>query len=199
MTLFTALGLLNTKESGMAPISAICQAYIEWLYTQKGIRSKRFNSCWIGEIPELNIRRAPGQTCISALETIMQGREPMNNSKGCGGIMRIAPIPLYGISQNRIKDVAVLDELSADAAKLTHKHPLGYIPAYIMSHIIYCLAIDMHPTRDSFGEYVNEAMTQAEEKYAHEKESIEIVKSLLDKALVLANNNISGSVAKVCV
>ena len=31
MTLFTALGLLNAKEKGMAPVPAICHAYIEWL------------------------------------------------------------------------------------------------------------------------------------------------------------------------
>lgn len=48
MTLFTALGLLNAKGSGMAPVPAISQAYIEWLYTQKDMRSNRFRDCWIG-------------------------------------------------------------------------------------------------------------------------------------------------------
>jgi ADP-ribosylglycohydrolase len=71
MTLFTALGLLNAKEKGMAPVPAICHAYVEWFYTQKGYRSKRFNDCWIGDLPEMNVRRAPGRTCISALEKII--------------------------------------------------------------------------------------------------------------------------------
>ena len=101
MTLFTALGLLNAKETGMALVSAIFNAYIEWLYTQKGMRSIRYNSCWIGDLPELNVRCAPGHTCITSLERIMQGHDPMNCSKGCGGIMRIAPIPLYGFSKDR--------------------------------------------------------------------------------------------------
>lgn len=66
-TLFTALGILNAKEKGMAPTPSICRAYIEWLYTQKRFYSKQFKNCWISDLPELNVRRAPGLTCISAL------------------------------------------------------------------------------------------------------------------------------------
>lgn len=187
MTLFTALGILNAKEKGMAPVPAICNAYIEWLYTQKGMRSKRYNDCWIGDLPELNVRRAPGHTCVSALENIMINREPMNDSKGCGGIMRIAPIPLYGISQNRIKDIAALNQLAADAAEITHKHVLGYIPAYVMSHIIYRLATDESPTKVGFSKYVTEAMLQATQKYACLKYYTDILQTLMCKALTLAS------------
>lgn len=190
MTLFTALGLLNAKEKGMAPVPAICHAYIEWLYTQKGMRSKRYNDCWIGDLPELNVCRAPGYTCITALEKIIEGCEPMNDSKGCGGIMRIAPIPLYGLSQNRIQDVAVLDELATDAAKLTHEHELGYIPAYVMSHIIYRLANDESPTNESFRSYVVEAMQQVSQKFEYIEYSIGILQALLEKAFDLAYANI---------
>lgn len=189
MTLFTALGLLNAKEKGMAPVPAICHAYVEWFYTQKGFRSKRFNDCWIGDLPEMNVRRAPGRTCISALEKIIQGGEPMNDSKGCGGIMRIAPIPLYGLSQNRIQNVAVLDELAADAAKLTHEHPLGYIPAYVMSHIIYRLATDESPTNEAFHEYVHEAMRMADDKYGFKSQSMQLLHTLVDLALELSSKD----------
>ena len=189
MTLFTALGLLNAKEKGMAPVPAICHAYVEWFYTQKGFRSKRFNDCWIGDLPEMNVRRAPGRTCISALEKIIKGGEPMNDSKGCGGIMRIAPIPLYGLSQNRIQNVAVLDELAADAANLTHEHPLGYIPAYVMSHIIYRLATDESPTNEAFHEYVHEAMRMADDKYGFKSQSMQTLHTLVDLALELSSKD----------
>lgn len=189
MTLFTALGLLNAKEKGMAPVPAICHAYVEWFYTQKGFRSKRFNDCWIGDLPEMNVRRAPGRTCISALEKIIQGGEPMNDSKGCGGIMRVAPIPLYGLSQNRIQNVAVLDELAADAANLTHEHPLGYIPAYVMSHIIYRLATDESPTNEAFHEYVHEAMRMADDKYGFKSQSMQTLHTLVDLALELSSKD----------
>lgn len=186
MTLFTALGVLNAKQSGMASVPSICHAYIEWLYTQKGFRSKQFKNCWIGDLPELNVRRAPGNTCITALERIIQGRDPMNNSKGCGGVMRIAPIPLYGLSQGRISNVEALDELAADAAELTHEHPLGYIPAYVMSHIIYRLGTDESPTREALHKYVLEAMQMADKKYASQNQSMKILHTLMDKALALA-------------
>lgn len=190
MTLFTALGILNAKEKGMAPVPAICNAYIEWLYTQKSMRSKRYNDCWIGDLPELNVRRAPGHTCVSALESIIKNREPMNDSKGCGGIMRIAPIPLYGISKNRIKDIAALDQLAADVAEITHKHVLGYIPAYVMSHIICCLATDESPTKERFSKYVTEAMQKAAQKYACLKYYTDILQTLMYKALTLACEDI---------
>ena len=190
MTLFTAMGLLNTKANGMAPVPSICNAYIEWLYTQNRFYKKRLKSCWISDLPELNVRRAPGLTCISALETIMKGREPINNSKGCGGIMRIAPIPLYGLSQNRINNVAILNELAADASKITHEHPLGYIPAYITSHIIYRLATDEFPTRETFKDYVCEAMQMADEKYNSLINERQTLHTLIDKALILADQNI---------
>lgn len=189
MTLFTALGILNAKETGVAPVPSICCAYVEWLFTQKNKRSKRWNKCWIGDLPELNVRRAPGHTCICALESIVRGYEVTNNSKGCGGIMRIAPIPLYGFSQNRISNVAALDELAADAANLTHKNPLGYIPAYVMAHIIYRLAKDESPTRDAFCKYVYEAMEMADGKYASNVEAMRILRNLIDKALALADDD----------
>lgn len=186
MTLFTALGLLNAKEQNIAPIDAIRNAYIEWLYTQKGFRHKQYSNCWIGDLPELNVCRAPGNTCITALEHIVQGKDPMNSSKGCGGVMRIAPVPLYGLSQNRIEDVSALNELAADAAELTHKHPLGYIPAYVMSHIIYCLGTDENPTLEAFRKYVCEAMRMAENKYADKSLSVQTIRTLVDLALELS-------------
>ena len=190
MTLFTAMGLLNAKANGMAPVHSICRAYMEWLCTQNGLRDKQFKSCWISDLPELNVRRAPGLTCISALEIIKRGGEPMNNSKGCGGIMRIAPIPLYGLSQHRISDIAALNELAADAAEITHQHPLGYIPAYITSHIIYRLASDEAPTREAFKRYVCEAIQMADEKYSSQVDARQTLHTLIDLALSLADQDI---------
>ena len=101
MTLFTANGILNAKQKGMPGTLGITYAYIEWYLTQVGKRSNKYNDCWIGRLPELNKRRAPGNTCMSALYDIYRGKDPMNNSKGCGGVMRVAPIPLYAAADNR--------------------------------------------------------------------------------------------------
>lgn len=81
----------------------------------------------------------------------------MNNSKGCGGVMRIAPIPLYAAVDSRM-DILDADRLAGDAAEITHQHPLGFISAALMSHVIYHLALDEYPTREGFIEYIREGM-----------------------------------------
>ena len=187
MTLFTACGILNAKEKGSAPIPSICEAYIEWYYTQLGRRSKRFNECWIGDIPELNQRRAPGNTCLTALSDIIAGKGPHNNSKGCGGVMRIAPIPLYGLAQGRISDIDILDRLAADAAKLTHQHPLGFIPAAFTAHIIYRLATDEHPEKETFKEYIREGLESTQRMFSNHAEEVEKFVSLVKKAVLLSD------------
>ena len=83
MTLFTANGILNAKRKGILLKYGICSAYIEWYLTQVGRWSNKYKDCWIARVPELNKRRAPGNTCMSSLNAIYSGREPMNNSKGC--------------------------------------------------------------------------------------------------------------------
>ncbi|WP_195669771.1 ADP-ribosylglycohydrolase family protein [Bacteroides intestinalis] len=187
MTLFTACGILNAKEKGSAPIPSICEAYIEWYYTQSGRRSKRFNECWIGDIPELNQRRAPGNTCLTALSDIIAGRNSHNNSKGCGGVMRIAPIPLYGVAQRRISDIDSLDRLAADAAKLTHQHPLGFIPAAFTAHIIYRLATDENPEKETFKEYIREGLESTQRMFSNHAEEVEKFVSLVKKAILLSD------------
>jgi ADP-ribosylglycohydrolase len=100
MTLFTAQGILVGATRGKlrgisAPMeSYIYRAYLSWLLTQTGkdVTQKR-QPCWLTEIKELCVPRAPGNTCISALLSERMGtmEEPINDSKGCGGVMRVAP------------------------------------------------------------------------------------------------------------
>ncbi len=60
---------------------------------------------------------------------------PLNSSKGCGGVMRVAPLALHYKPRNDTERRA-LDEDGAEIAAITHGHPLGYLPAAILSHII---------------------------------------------------------------
>ena len=153
MTLFTANGLLNAKRQKIGMKYGICLAYIEWYLTQIGKKSGKYKDCWISSIPELNKRRAPGNTCMTSLDDIYRGKDPVNNSKGCGGVMRVAPIPLYAAVQDRMS-IEDADRLAADAAEITHQHPLGFLSAALMSHVIYRLARDIEPTRESMKCYI---------------------------------------------
>ncbi len=195
MTLFTANGLLNAKRMGLPGTVGIRDAYVEWYLTQTGYKSFRYNDCWIASLPALNKSRAPGTTCMSALEAVFQGRIPKNDSMGCGGVMRIAPVPLYAIApkitdseQYRIS-IEDADLLAGDAARITHKHPLGYIPAALMSHVIYRLACDPEPTRETMKHYIQEGADAMNQLYGAFPKEVKYMAELTDLVVRLANND----------
>ncbi len=188
MTLFTANGLLNAKRQKIGMKYGICLAYIEWYLTQIGKKSEKYKDCWISRVPELNHRRAPGNTCMTSLSDTYRGKDPINNSKGCGGVMRIAPIPLYAAVDGRM-DILDADRLAGDAAEITHQHPLGFIPAALMSHVIYRLALDVNPTRESMIEYIREGMGKLDDLFPqHHLENLEMM-GMAKAAIDLTSND----------
>ena len=84
----------------------------------------------------MHARRAPGITCLNALKGKEMGGiyEPVNNSKGCGGVMRVAPIGLFYTTERL--SIEEIDSMGAGAAAITHGHPLGFLPAAGLVHII---------------------------------------------------------------
>lgn len=201
MTLFTACGLLNAKAQGKAPKYAICEAYLEWYYTQVGRKSSCHKDCWIGDVPELNNRRAPGNTCMTALQDILRGKDPYNNSKGCGGIMRTAPVALYGAVwrdtpegeplEGRISNIKDVDMLAADAAEITHQHPLGWLSSALEAHVIYRIMQKDCPTVDDFKAYLSEGYDILLSLYPNEGAGITQLRALTDKALGLVGSSAS--------
>ena len=133
MTLFTAEGLLRARaraaDGGLVDhVEVMRLAYLRWLATQ-GQRvddamwgSEYLDSGWLIGERELHARRAPGTTCISALSAGGSGRtaHPTNDSKGCGGVMRVAPV---GVTREQAF------AMGADFAAITHGHPSGYLAA----------------------------------------------------------------------
>ena len=99
MTLFTATGLLLGTTRGMnrgimgSYESYIRLSYKDWLRTQTDTfpLPNEYHYSWLTNISQLFSRRAPGNTCMSALmcEEIGSTENPINQSKGCGGVMRL--------------------------------------------------------------------------------------------------------------
>ena len=187
MTLFTACGLLNAPKLGVEPKFVICRAYLEWLETQTG-KHRGKAECWIRNVPELNQRRAPGNTCITSLDAIRRGYAPINNSKGCGGVMRIVPIPLYAVVDDRMS-IEDADRLAGDAAEITHQHPLGFIPATLMSHVIYRLALDVKPTVNSMKSHIMEGIDSIHQMYDIYQDDAERMAELAEQAILLIDND----------
>ena len=138
----------------------------------------------------MNQLRAPGNTCMSSLYAISNGHEPHNNSKGCGGVMRVAPVALYGLGEGRFSNIEEIDKVAADAAEMTHQHPLGYISAALMAHVIYRLATDDEPTRDGLMAYVEEGLDTLGRLFPVHADDMDYMKMLVKKAFTLAASDL---------
>jgi ADP-ribosyl-[dinitrogen reductase] hydrolase len=154
MTLFTAEGLLRAwsraRDKCMGPCfsEVTYKAYLRWLFTQNNKsnspRPDKDHDGYLIGVDGLFAKRSPGNTCISALESGDRGtiNNPMNNSKGCGGVMRVAPVGLFlqtyevcrHFDENiRIEEIFII---GCEMAAITHGHPTGYLSAGVLAVII---------------------------------------------------------------
>lgn len=149
MTLFTANGLLlygetqNLLQRIDKPLRQyVAIAYLDWLYTQEEGHATKLlpgGISWLNDVKGLYHRRSPGGTCLRALrlQNSAPGNIPdyinaeLNESKGCGGIMCVAPMGLMNWH-----DIRALDYEGAQLTAITHGHSLGYMPSAVLVHII---------------------------------------------------------------
>ena len=145
LSLFTASGSLLGMTRGamrgiMGRIDTYCShSYIDWLHTQlRPFKAgEKQGSSWLMNVPGLYARRAPGNTCLSALVSIEKGMPVVNDSCGCGGVMRTAPLALLDFLHSyALGDFDYCDMCAAEAARITHKHPLGFIPSAILNRVL---------------------------------------------------------------
>ncbi len=185
MTLFTAAGLLTATRDGAKSAAdyrdRIGMAYLEWLYTQTASPAERhpaWSTSWLLDVPGLYSRRAPGGTCLSALHSGKFGtvHHPINDSKGCGGVMRVAPIGLF------FSDPMQAAQVAAEAAAVTHGHELGHMPAAALAAIVSDLTHRNAPIYTA----VNHALVLVERLYEGSEHLADFTK-LIEDALFLAN------------
>lgn len=203
MTLFTADGLLwahhrmTGRGIGSFTASGMFHSYSRWYYTQEGCWPKGMagqEEYLLGSLPheesytgihlldykELFARRAPGLTCLSALASGEVGEmsRPINNSKGCGGVMRVAPVGLF-LHENAKHAFHV----AADIAAMTHGHPSGYLAAGAFAAIIADI-LQGKSLRDS----VQTAQTILKNYDGHEETTLAI-----EQAIYLASSDMDSS------
>lgn len=211
MTLFTANGILvaDTRSSmegiGGTPHGHVLQAYLDWLNTQEMsfARSRMLpyraeTKSWLSHVPELYSCRAPGNTCLSALEQEREDRSmggsfigrKRNNSKGCGGVMRVAPLGLKDYPYVSMKE---LDCEGAELAAITHGHSLGYMPAAVLVHIIHAI---VYPKKEkTLKTIVLEAKEFVGELFSGDKHIQELTE-IIDLAVRLSENH-DGDLANI--
>lgn len=193
MALFTANGLLTgdtgniLKKADYSPAVYIYDAYRDWYFCQQSMKLPPRNHSWLSVIPEMHKRRAPGGTCLSALRAGEPGdmEEPINFSKGCGGIMRVAPIALWDQGKRPIEEI---DLLGAKAAALTHGHPLGYMPAAALVHLVSRAAFGDHGEESGLYAVAADCRETMKRLFAENGFLAELLR-VMDQAVELSRND----------
>ncbi len=145
MTMFTleALNLtLPTQgyvatENMLRPFMAACQhAYLRWGHTQGARIPDLYDDGPQAQLfrrPAMRHRRAPGNTCLAAVQKGALGTcyYPINDSKGCGAVMRTAPVGLVASASPELAFA-----LGNVAGALTHGHIDGWLPAGMFAAMV---------------------------------------------------------------
>lgn len=189
MTLFTLEGLIRASirrrlHGETEPGTQVQHAYQRWLHTQGvdwkdagGPLAETSPDGWLIRQKDLFVRRAPGATCIQALHGYGSGERAgsfthrLNDSKGCGGVMRAAPAGLWS------DDPAEVFRVGAMTAVLTHGHSSGFLPAGVLAVLVQQLLRNR-----SLPEAVDRALTELSRWDGHEETT-----SSLRKAIELAS------------
>ena len=203
MSLFTANGLLVGDTRGAMrgiqgwPRGYVMRAYKDWLKTQESTlqevsKYERFTEAggfsWLLDVPELYARRAPGNTCLSALQDGTEYEDYVkaqrNHSKGCGGIMRVAPLAV----NYQVNDIKKLDMEGAQLAAITHGHSLGYMPAAVLVHVINRIVFPPEGKKVSLKEIVLEARDTVAQIFKGDPHLRELI-DIIDRAIMLSEND----------
>ncbi|QIK69870.1 hypothetical protein G7062_05995 [Erysipelothrix sp. HDW6C] len=139
MSLFTFSGIMDHPES---PFASIYQSYLDWDWTLLKVINTRTqithnNKSWLLEESRMIVSRAPGITCMNALGSGVMGtiENRINDSKGCGCVMRIAPIALY-YSHDTTYSIHEISTLCVCASAITHGHDLSMLASYHLGSLL---------------------------------------------------------------
>lgn len=202
MTMYTANSLLFAYTRMMirgigGPLYTYAKhAYKEWYHTQycknvaelKQKLELKHPHCWISNIAEMYASRAPGNTCLEAIEDGCQGTvdHKINDSKGCGGVMRVAPVGLFAVTG--LWAPAYTMKQGADFAAITHTHELGYIPAAALAYIIQKVAVN--PEQD-LEDVIIATIRELDNVYGDKMHTVEQIR-LLQLAMELAKQDVQA-------
>lgn len=82
------------------------------------------------------------------------------------------------------------DKLGAEIAAITHGHPLGYIPAAVLTHIVHAAVYRDREDADTLKSIVLDAMNTVSDIFAG-NEYLPELRMLIDKAVGLSENSSS--------
>jgi len=206
MTLFTAEAVLSAHVTAVLQsqepdfFRAATSSYGRWLMTQENSRlvsSGSAKATWLLQQKKLFSRRAPGTTCLSALQS-SRGKvtRATNDSKGCGGVMRMAPVGMYfahSLSRERQPD-RLLSNIFAtgnDLAGITHGHPSGCLSAGAFAVMISLVLVG-----NSLTDAIRAAKEELRKHPSHKETLAAIEQAEAWRSLALASAALCASLEK---
>lgn len=196
MSVYTCQGLLNARKKKCNyhdTIVEVHKSYLRWsvgqLHTDDSLRNAPYD---IEELkndelikgdknPALKAQRCPGYTCCSALSagTFFSRDKPANDSKGCGTVMRVAPIAIY------TKTVEEAYMMGCDTSALTHGHILGWTSGGALC-VLLRLLFEGKPLAASVNEMI---------QFIKGKPECRDLVGVMENAVDVANKKLRGSQA----
>ena len=181
MTLYTMQGLMDADYNPAQIVEEVTNNYLGWYCLQTGEYLPESYKSELTEIPELNRRRAPGNTCLSALKAIYNEEDVDNCSKGCGGVMRVAPVGIAAALQGWTASETA--QLAADIAEITHLHIMSSYSSALLALLIRdCLLFNPHAPEE-FAEIVEKSLAVLTDTYGDNAHGLDEFRFLIGKAL----------------
>ncbi len=116
MTLFGISAIYNSNSNELSRLEkSFIKEYLNWYKTQT---EYQINNSGLLQFSSLFSRQAPGNTCLSALKSIANNKEVVNDSYGCGSVMRLLPVVML----YNYRDLDEVIEIAKMTANITHKH-----------------------------------------------------------------------------
>lgn len=192
MTLFAADGLISAYKRGadrgiLAEFwQYTAMSYLKWLETQGQSNPNYPDLQWgnseLFELIKAQGQRGPGTTCVTALKAMPKPVKPAeNDSKGCGTVMRVAPVGVFfgnllrDLSKEQLQEV--YNQGVSDAA-ITHGHQTAQHASGLLAVVV---ALALH------GEGLEKAINTSLEYFGTDD-----VADLCKKAMELADRPASA-------
>jgi len=135
-------------------IAAVQRSYIDWYWTQQvaGPHTLTRHDSWLRRQREMCAFRAPGATCLSALDALQSGRTVYNDSKGCGAVMRLLP---FVVLFEKFDPEAVVN-FAIQTGLLTHQHEEIPFAVRVYMEVAYTLITGNQFLTAEVADHVNE-------------------------------------------
>lgn len=184
MALYTLEAILKNPTD---PLENIYQGYLDWAWTQlyainPNIKLTHPGVSELAEIDAMRQARAPGNTCMNALMSGTKGTldKRINDSKGCGGVMRLGPLAVY-YAENSDWSIHDISMLGVDASCITHGHNMSVFSSYHFTNLLVRLARDERGNLEEVVKISLKDTTKTFENYVE----IDEYESLIEQSIIL--------------